>query len=258
MHGLPLFLLLKTKGKIMSSVISPLITQGSGKVGNIVITKSRSSKLVLRTRTVPTNPNTSYQQYVRSAFAWAVNAWTNLSDNVADQWIAYAKTVWHTGPMGESYNPAPKDLFIAFFSLWQSMYTRGFVPVPPNTSAVFPGTSGIAIQPTISVIPIGGAGNTGCTVLIPNDTGSQLDVIVDYTDEFGARQYSLRKKYNPANTHYEAVTDETSMSYDILGSEAGKRIGIRVRCFYKNVMSADMGKVCNVFETVATLNTVPV
>jgi len=80
---------------------SGLITQGSGSVGGLTLSRGRSG-MYFRGRAMPVNPGTAYQASVRAAMAQLAVGWNDLL--TADQraaWAAYAAQVSMTNKLGD-------------------------------------------------------------------------------------------------------------------------------------------------------------
>lgn len=76
----------------------------SGKIGAIVASHNRGGPY-FRLATVPTNPNTPFQQAVRTAVAALTSAWQDsLTQAQRDAWQVYADNVTVVNRIGESVN----------------------------------------------------------------------------------------------------------------------------------------------------------
>jgi hypothetical protein len=73
-------------------VLAGLVTQGSGSIGGMTMSKNKQG-YYLRARTVPSNPNTLSQQAIRTAFAALTPAWSSLTQSQQANWNLYAKNV---------------------------------------------------------------------------------------------------------------------------------------------------------------------
>lgn len=72
---------------------SPIITAGSGSIAGLTASRNKGGNY-FRARAVPTNPNTTYQQAVRTYMAGLVDDWTNaLTSTQRDGWAVYALNV---------------------------------------------------------------------------------------------------------------------------------------------------------------------
>ena len=89
-----------------------MMTDARGKLGGHVFTKARSGATV-RTKTSPTNPQTSAQGAVRSTFGALSQSWRNLSEEQRIAWNSKASTVGKTNIFGDSYYPSGKNLYVA-------------------------------------------------------------------------------------------------------------------------------------------------
>jgi hypothetical protein len=79
-------------------------TQLSGSLGGIVASHNAGGAY-FRARTTPVNPNTTFQQVVRAAFANLASIWTGtLTQAQRDAWDVYADNVKVTNRIGEQVN----------------------------------------------------------------------------------------------------------------------------------------------------------
>ena len=87
-----------------------IIVAGSGKIGGHVVAKNRGGAY-LRTKTTPTNPNTSYQAAARANLSQFATAWKELSESNRLSW-ANAVTQWKsTDIFGDIKNPSGINLY---------------------------------------------------------------------------------------------------------------------------------------------------
>jgi hypothetical protein len=87
-----------------------IIVAGSGKIGGHVVAKNRGGAY-LRTKTTPTNPNTSYQAAARANLSAFATAWKLLSEANRLSW-ANAVTQWKsTDIFGDIKNPSGINLY---------------------------------------------------------------------------------------------------------------------------------------------------
>lgn len=81
---------------------STLIAQGSGSVGGSTYSRNKGGSYI-RNRSVPTNPNTGFQQTVRTFFKQCMNAWTNtLTAAQRTAWSTYAQNTPIIDSLGEA------------------------------------------------------------------------------------------------------------------------------------------------------------
>lgn len=90
---------------------SQVYTQVSGSIGGITYAHN-SAGLYARGRAIPVNPNTSFQQTVRSLFATVGNAWqTVLSAAQREAWEDYAANYQVTDSLGDLINLSGVAMF---------------------------------------------------------------------------------------------------------------------------------------------------
>ena len=83
---------------------SPLISRGSGSLAGMTMSHNRGGNYI-RGRNIPTNPNSVYQQAVRSIFAQLASIWSSVLTQVQrDAWDLYAANVWLPGPLSDPRN----------------------------------------------------------------------------------------------------------------------------------------------------------
>lgn len=90
---------------------SPLVGQGSGKVGGIVVYLSRSG-LAIRARVKGANPNSTRQQLVRGRTSLIASEWRNLTEGDRETWISAANGMEWSNKLGGVYTPSGYDLYM--------------------------------------------------------------------------------------------------------------------------------------------------
>lgn len=90
---------------------SPIISRGSGSMAGITASRNRGGNY-FRARTLPTNPNTVFQQAVRSLMAQLSGLWSSiLTQPERDKWDLYAENVELIGPTGSPRNVGGIGMF---------------------------------------------------------------------------------------------------------------------------------------------------
>jgi hypothetical protein len=83
---------------------SAVLTQASGSIGGMTASHNRGG-LYLRSRVIPTNPNSTFQQAVRGFVATLTSAWNNvLTPTQRTMWDIYAENVPMPDALGEPRN----------------------------------------------------------------------------------------------------------------------------------------------------------
>lgn len=89
-----------------------IIGEASGSLASMVFAHNRGGQYI-RQRTIPTNPNTTYQQEIRSLVSQLTSAWYNvLTEDQRMLWDAYALAVPLLDPLGESRNVGGLGMYI--------------------------------------------------------------------------------------------------------------------------------------------------
>ena len=89
---------------------SALVTQMSGSVGGMTGASNRGG-LYLRARGVPSNPNSSAQQDVRSRLSVVSKLWSGITDEQRAAWGAYAASIAWTDSLGSSITLTGQQAF---------------------------------------------------------------------------------------------------------------------------------------------------
>ena len=87
-----------------------MMTDASGKLGGHVFAKNRGGSYV-RTKGIPTNPQTSFQSAIRSMFAAISSAWSGLTTSARLSWNEAVSSYATTDIFGDLRNPSGKALF---------------------------------------------------------------------------------------------------------------------------------------------------
>ena len=87
--------------QIMKIKFGAIVTDGRNKIGGHVASKNKAGNY-LKTKSTPTNPNTSYQSAVRQKFGSIAQAWRGLTQAQRDTWIAGASNFPYTDIFGDT------------------------------------------------------------------------------------------------------------------------------------------------------------
>lgn len=111
--------------------------QLSGSVGGVTASHNRYGQY-LRNRSVPVNPNTALQQEVRSSFGASAIAWKGLTQEVRDNWQAYATATPTLNRLGETITLSAFAWFVAVtsFRLQIGLGVPNFAPVTPGLATL--------------------------------------------------------------------------------------------------------------------------
>lgn len=141
---------------------SALLTDASGSIGGMTAARNRGG-MYLRSRVTPVNPNTTFQQTVRSLVSALASIWVNTLTKVQrDAWTAYAEHVQVPGKLGS---------MITITGL--NMYVRSNVPIQQA------GFARLDEAPTIFDL-----GDYTLPVIAGTAAGQQVGVVFTDTDDW--------------------------------------------------------------------------
>lgn len=149
----------------MALAKSHLFSSMVGAVGGLVYFYNRYGSIVIRSRTIPTNPSSVPQQTVRAAFSAAVSGWKSLTQAQRDLWEDFARhTPWKSSLKDDVYLTG-QNMYIGI----RCANVQCEPSLPSSTWDDCPCTPGLLAQPTIScaVLPANGA-NVGFLLNISN------------------------------------------------------------------------------------------
>lgn len=81
------------------ALFQPILGQISGSIAGDTFSHNKSGQYI-RQRTIPTNPNSVWQQFYRGTFAGAVSRWKGLAPAVREAWAVYAANTPTTNRLG--------------------------------------------------------------------------------------------------------------------------------------------------------------
>jgi hypothetical protein len=91
---------------------SALLTQASGSVGGSTFTRNRGG-MIIRARAIPVNPNSTFQQTVRSTFGNLASRWSDtLTPAQRTAWEQYANAVPYVDALGDSRYLTGQQMYI--------------------------------------------------------------------------------------------------------------------------------------------------
>ena len=150
--------------------ISSLFSNGTGKLGDNVISKGMDGVVGVRPRVTPANPQTEAQMAVRSAQTESSQAWETLSESQCEGWRAAAKLLPQTS------NKTGLPIRKQGFNFFCSCYDR-FRLV--NPTGVFPKDVPATrmIEENLSFTLEAGTGQMQMTASGPNSAGHVTEIL---------------------------------------------------------------------------------
>lgn len=101
-----------------------------------------------RTRAIPINPNTVYQQTARSRLAQAAAAWRGILQNLRDQWDAYGLAHPRVDSLGQTIYPTGLQCFIGVWAVLAQCGVAMNTTPPADPSWPSAGLSGATMEET--------------------------------------------------------------------------------------------------------------
>lgn len=143
-----------------------IVTDARGKLGGHVMAKNRSGNYA-RTKTTPTNPQTTAQMGVRGIFATISSAWSGLTEAQRSSWNGLVSSYARTDIFGDLRNPTGKALFQRLNqNLVISGQNQKTVCSEP-TEVPFASLNSVVGDVSDTIMEVFTTGNTtGCKVLI--------------------------------------------------------------------------------------------
>lgn len=117
----------------------------SGSVGALTISHNKGG-LYMRSRTVPTNPNSEAQQQARESIQVLSQTWGTLTGSQRTQWEDFALSNPVVGPLGETITLSGEQMYVRCNQRLQ-VYGFSLIAVPPvNMSASIPDAIGLVVD----------------------------------------------------------------------------------------------------------------
>lgn len=217
-----------------------MIVDGRGKLGGHVLTKSRSGATV-RTKVTPSNPQTSYQGYVRSIFGQVSSAWAGLAETSRSSWNQAVANFSKTNAFGDIYLPSGKNLFTSLNSLALQCGSAlqetapAVVPIIPivaeDARVILPNPSDPLSTGEIGITLQGYVQTTGFVTF------------VEATPPMSAGRYNFKGSYRRIGIYTTDIQTQGAQMYDDYVAKygtpaAGTKISFRVRAVHEETGQA--------------------
>lgn len=165
----------------------------SGSQGSTTASHNRSG-YYLRNRVIPTNPNTTRQQTIRSMFGSMIQSWTMLDAAVRAGWDNYGAQVPVTDKVGQQINLTGQNWYVGN----NTARAQALLPGVTNAPTIF--DTG---EPVVSISPqgTGSLGEIGLDVLA-SAMSTNLTLEVPASDDGDVLIY-LGPPINPSRTFFK-------------------------------------------------------
>lgn len=197
---------------------STLVDQGSGVLGTLVVEKNG----VMRTRNIPANPNTSFQQERRAVITdFAVQWRDTLSQPERDAWNAYAATVSRKDVLGKDVKLSGINVFVAGNAV------GALVGMAAITTA--PVTVGSLAIPQVTNVVIDDSANTAIFTLAADASITEHYALFLSPDPVSPGRSSYQGPYR-FHSGQDGAGSPTLTFAGVTGLVAGQKFGWRLAC----------------------------
>lgn len=151
--------------------LASLFSQGTGKLGENVVSKGHEGYVGVRPRVTPANPQTPAQMKVRGAQTESSQAWDTLTESQCEGWRSLAAT------LPQRSNKTGLPIKKQGFNLFCSYYDRFRLA---NPTGVFPKDAPVArfvADPIVLTLGVGGAGSQTVTANQGNSADQTVEIV---------------------------------------------------------------------------------
>lgn len=198
-----------------------------GSIGGNTFLANTYHQIVIRQRTAPVQPGTSFQTSVKSGFGGGVAAWEQASEAYREGWVQYAQTVTLQGPLG-SYQPSGRNLAIGQYAATQYITDVGGEAPTGGLSMEPPEVAGVLALEGVKSVPLVAAG-TGFEINVGQANGETVIAYGVRSLKQSAARYFYKGPWSPATFQAEELDDQTSSSLKFTGLVDGGIYFVRVR-----------------------------
>lgn len=114
-------------------MLSHIASIARGSIAGINYTANSSSRIVTRSKPIPTRPHSNNQTILTASFGEASRRWNGLSTASLQGWEDYAKSLTFQGPIGK-YKLPGRCVYMSNFCLSAYLHNRGFTAIPPSST----------------------------------------------------------------------------------------------------------------------------
>jgi hypothetical protein len=218
-----------------------VVTNARGKLGGHVFTKSRSGS-TLRTKGIPTNPQTTAQQAVRATLGSLSSAWRTLTEAQRDSWNAAVDSFMKTNVFGTAYAPSGKNLYVSLNTNLTNAGQSTISVAPLPIEMIAPAIS--ALQWDVS--DVGGEFN------FANNAADQT-MITFATPNLSPGKYFVKSQYRILQTDTQSVSSAVNCyaawTARFGADSIGSKIYVKVVAINNNTGQATSSETLSVIVT---------
>lgn len=206
-------------------MLSPLGSIMRGSIAGLTFTANQFHQIVVRQKTAPVNPKTTYQEQMRVAFAAASVHWKGLAQSVRDAWSDYAKTVDYPGPLG-NYVVTGRNIFMANVAMILYINARALDVLVLSTAA--PTIPGV---PSWSNVSTGAPSvpGTGFSVHLENISADDMNYFITISPPQSPSRLRYKGPWNSSSAVSDTVASLAADTVDFLTLQDGAAYFARIK-----------------------------
>lgn len=206
-------------------ILSPLMSIARGSVAGLTFTANQFHQIVVRQKTAPVNPKTTFQEQMRVAFAAASVHWKGLVQSVRDDWSDYAKTVDYPGPLG-SYVVTGRNIFMANAAMILYINARALDTLTLSTAA--PTIPGVPSWSDVSTDAPSVPG-TGFSIHLENISGDDMNYFITISPPQAPSRLRYKGPWDSSSAVSDTVASLAAVSIDFLTLQEGAAYFARIK-----------------------------
>lgn len=210
----------------MAKVLSHMHSIIRGSVGGVTYSANSYAQIIMRARTVPTNPQKEYQELMRSIMADTSEAWKQMSQAYRDAWEAYAQTLEYQGPLGP-YSVPGRNVFMGAYSVASYAQARSLGSVVAGDEP--PDSPGFLNIGNVQTGPPQTALENGIGFSVTNSTGEAITVLAWRSFAFEPTKGYYNGPWIQEDTQGVDIAASTSGVGEFTGLTVGKKYFMKIR-----------------------------
>lgn len=201
----------------MARMLSLIASNIRGSIGGLTFLSNSFHQIVVRQKTAPVDPSTTYQAMMRSAFTGASATWEGLSVSDREAWKVWASKIKVFGPLGAYYVPA-RQWFTSARAFQTYINERSLSTVHFVTTAPIP----TYLSKLSNVAPKDISSGTGVAVSFSNLDPDGLIVFAEISAPYPLARNRLKGPFlaSTAKAAYVATTVSGLIEFDGLIEDA--------------------------------------
>lgn len=200
----------------MARALSQIFTQIRGSIGGDTFLANQHHQIIVRARTSPVDPSTTFQNQVRQGFSGAAVDWLALTDAQRASWNDYAASLTYPNPLGDQ-TLTGRLVFMGNIAFMRYAAARGFTLT--TSLKVAPTIPGFLSLDPLS-IGVAGAASTGFTVNVGNPNVEDITAFIWISRIFAPTRNTYKGPWRSNSMiDLDITADTTGNQSFIIGSD---------------------------------------